>query len=64
MSTKNLQISESLKERLEFLLNEFESYRVSNMELAIATPELTGALKTEIRENKSSFFKKFFFSDF
>ena len=64
MSIRNLEIDESLKTRLSFLLNEFESYRVSNMELAIATPELTGALKTEIRKKIISFFKKFFFSDF
>lgn len=63
MSIGNLQIDESLKTRLSLLLNEFESYRISNMENS-PEPTLTTTQKVEIEEKKESFFKKFFFSDF
>ena len=53
MSVLNLDIEDSLRTRLDFLLNEFESYRVSN---AILIPVAA--------EKKESLLKKFFFSDF
>lgn len=64
MSIHNLQIDESLKTRLSLLLNEFESYRLANIEPISKKPILTSIEKTEIKEKKQSFFKKFFFSDF
>ena len=64
MSIIELDIDESLKTKLSFLLNEFESYRVSNTKAVITETVLTETQKIEIKEKKSSFFKKFFFSDF
>lgn len=64
MSIIDLNIEDSLKERLSLLLNEFDSYRVGNVELAIVDTELLEEEKIAIKEKKSSFFKKFFFSDF
>ena len=64
MSIHNFEIDESLKMKLNLLLNEFNSYRVSNMELVLPVQELTQTQKIEIKEKKNSFFKKFFFSDF
>ena len=63
MSIGSLPIDKSLKTRLSLLLNEFESYRISNMEKS-PEPTLTSTQKVEIEEKKESFFKKFFFSDF
>jgi len=64
MSIQNLQIEDSLKTRLSLLLNEFESYRISNMDIISTEPDLTSSQKVEIKQKKRSFFKKFFFSDF
>ena len=64
MSIINLEIDDSLKARLNLLLNEFESYRIGNMNLSQVVPELLEDEKKEIEEKKISFFKKFFFSDF
>lgn len=61
MSIHNLDIDEPLKNKLNLLLNEFNSYRISNTELILET---TTTQEIEIKENKTSFLQKFFFSDF
>ena len=64
MSIINLDIDEALKMRLSLLLNEFESYRISNIQSVITEPVLSETKIKEIKEKKNSFFQRFFFSDF
>ncbi|TYQ00353.1 hypothetical protein C7447_101965 [Tenacibaculum adriaticum] len=64
MSVHNLQIDEALKLRLDFLLNEFESYRLQNVNISKKKQKVTSQKQKEIEEKKVSFLKSFFFSEF